>query len=73
MGIDCIDSKYTLKKFKIFGLKIFMKSFKVTFVNHFRSLKEIIDIPNVRGIFNAACEKNIELPYSLSIVRMFKV
>ena len=41
-----------------------MKSFKITFINEISGLKEIIDIPDDKYILDAACEKNIELPYS---------
>ena len=41
-----------------------MKSFKVTFVNKSRGLREIIDIPDDKYILEAACEQNISLPHS---------
>ena len=41
-----------------------MKSFKITFINEISGLEEIIDIPDDKYILDAACEKNIELPYS---------
>ena len=41
-----------------------MKSFKITFINELIGLKEIIDIPDDKYILDAACEKNIELPFS---------
>ena len=41
-----------------------MKSFKITFINELSGLKEIIDIPDDKYILDAACEQNIELPYS---------
>ena len=41
-----------------------MKSFKITFINKLSGLKEIIDIPDDKYILDAACEQNIELPYS---------
>ena len=41
-----------------------MKSFKVTFINKLSGLREIIDIPDDKYILEAACEKNIPLPYS---------
>ncbi len=57
MGIDCIDSRFSLNKFKIFRLKTFMKSFKGTLINKLSSLKEIIDIYDDRYILDAACTK----------------
>ena len=41
-----------------------MTSFKITFINELSGLKEIIDIPDDKYILDAACEKNIQLPYS---------
>ena len=64
MGLNGIDSRFTLNKLKIFRLITFMKSFKITFINELSGLKEIIDIPDDKYILDAACEQNIELPYS---------
>ncbi len=41
-----------------------MTSFKITFINEFSGLKESIDIPDDKYILDAACEKNIKLPFS---------
>ena len=41
-----------------------MTCFKITFINELIGLKEIIDIPDDKYILDAACEQNIELPYS---------
>ncbi len=41
-----------------------MTSFKITFINDVSGLTEIIDIPDDKYILDAACEQNIELPFS---------
>ena len=41
-----------------------MTSFKITFINELSGLEEIIDIPDDKYILDAACEQNIELPFS---------
>ena len=41
-----------------------MASFKVTFINKFSGLKETIEIPDDKYILDAACEQNINLPFS---------
>ena len=41
-----------------------MKSFKITFINELSGLKEVIDIPDDKYILDAACEQNIDLPFS---------
>ncbi len=41
-----------------------MTSFKITFINERSGLKEVIDVPDDKYILDAACEKNIELPFS---------
>jgi len=39
-----------------------MISFKIIFINEISGLKEIIDIPDNKYIFDGACEQNIDLP-----------
>ena len=41
-----------------------MTSFKIIFINEVSGLKEIIDIPDDKYIFDGACEQNIDLPCS---------
>ena len=41
-----------------------MKSFKITFINELSGLEEIIEVPDDKYILDAACEQNIDLPYS---------
>ena len=41
-----------------------MTSFKITFINEFSGLKEVIDIPDDKYILDSAIEQNIELPFS---------
>ncbi len=41
-----------------------MASFKVTFINQLSGLEEVIEIPDDKYILDAACEQNIELPFS---------
>ena len=41
-----------------------MTSFKITFINELRGLKEVVDIPDDKYILDSAIEKNIELPFS---------
>ena len=41
-----------------------MTSFKIIFINEGIGLKEIIDIPDDKYIFDGACKQNIDLPCS---------
>ncbi|MBW3042537.1 2Fe-2S iron-sulfur cluster-binding protein [Prochlorococcus marinus] len=41
-----------------------MSFFKITFINKFSGLKEVIDIPDDKYILDSAIEQKIELPFS---------